>query len=156
VTGLVAVALMLGSIPAAQAEKPQITREVRHAFATEQHFDPIPECGFPGATEYATGNDRLIIIDKGDSFHVTFGETFRILEVSDDPEVAPIERKGTDTLHFNLTKSGTETFTENYHEFFSTNGEQNLFVIRYHRTFVATEDGVRVDREIDIFPFPPC
>jgi hypothetical protein len=124
---LIALAATLGSASTAYAEKPEITREVRHAFSTVQHFDPIPECGFPGATEYATGNDRLIIIDKGDSWHVTFGETFRILEVPDDPALPSWERKGTDTLHFNLTKGGTETFTEAYHESGSSDDGKNVW-----------------------------
>ena len=134
----------------------QVWAAVRHAFSTVQHFDPIPECGFPGATEYATGNDRLILVDKGDSWHVTFGETFRIVEVPDDPALPSWERKGTDTLHFNLTKGGIETFTEAYHESGSNDDGKNIRTIRYDRTFVATEDGVRSDREVIVFPFLEC
>lgn len=155
---LIVALVILTAVPpvrAAAAEGPVITREVRHAFSTVQHFDPIPECGFPGATEYATGNDHLIIVDMGDSVHVTFMETFRVLEVPDDPSFPTIERKGTDTIHFNLTKSGTETFSESYHEFASKEGENNFWKIGYFRTFVSVGDDVRVDREIVRNP-PSC
>jgi len=66
------------------------------------------------------------------------------------------ERKGTDTLHFNLTKGGIETFTEAYHESGSNDDGKNIWTIRYYRTFVATEDGVRSDREVIVFPFLEC
>jgi len=92
---IVSVASLWIASTAQAADGPEITREVRHAFSTVQHFDPIPECGFPGATEYATGNDHLILVDQGDSWHVTFMETFRVLEVPDDPAFPTIERKGT-------------------------------------------------------------
>lgn len=148
--------LSVGIAPAGHTAKPEITREVRHAFSTVQHFDPIPECGFPGATEYATGNDHLVIVDQGDSLHVTFGETFRVLEVPDDPAFPTITRKGTDALHFNLTKGGTETFSESYHEFGRVEGSRNfLFKFDYYRTFVSRGDDVRVDREFVRKDSPP-
>jgi hypothetical protein len=131
VLAVMVVAAAVAMAPAAAADTPTITREIRHPFSTVQHFDPIPECGFPGATEYATGNDHLVIVDQGDSVHVTFGETFRILEVPDDPAFPTIERQGTDALHFNLTKSGTEVFTESFHD-----SSPPDFRIDYYRTFV--------------------
>src|SRR5215216_2364698 len=152
----IVIAASLWVTPAVHADEgPEITREVRHAFSTVQHFDPIPECGFPGATEYATGNDHFIIVDMGDSVHVTFMETFRVLEVPDDPAFPTIERKGTDTLHFNLTKGGTETFSESYHEFASRENANNFWKIGYFRTFVSTGDKIRVDREFARNP-PSC
>ena len=145
------VAAAMAMVPAAYAEPPTITREIRHAFSTVQHFDPIPECGFAGATEYATGNDHLVIVETGDSVHVTFGETFRILEVSDDPALGSFERKGTDALHFNLSKSGTEVFTESFHDFSPPD-----FRVDYYRTFVYANGDVRVDRAFDRLPPPSC
>jgi hypothetical protein len=137
--------------PAAAADTPTITREINHPFSRPpQHFDPIPECGFPGATEYTTGNDHLVIVEEGDSVHVTFGETFRILEVPDDPAFPTIERQGTDALHFNLTKSGTEVFTESFHDFSPPD-----FRVAYYRTFVYANGDVRVDRTFDRIPPPP-
>ena len=152
---IVSVASLWIASTAQAADGPEITREVRHAFSTVQHFDLIPECGFPGATEYATGNDHLIIVDMGDSLHVTFMETFRVLEIPDDPAFPTIERQGTDTLHFNLTKGGTETFSESYHEFASRENANNFWKIGYFRTFVSTGDDVQVDREFARNP-PPC
>jgi hypothetical protein len=151
VLAVMVVAAAMAMVPAAHAEPPTITREIRHAFSTVQHFDPIPECGFAGATEYTTGNDHLVIVDMGDSVHVTFGETFRILEVSDDPALGSFERKGTDALHFNLTKSGTEVFTESFHDFSPPD-----FRVDYYRTFVYANGDVRVDREIIRNPPPSC
>jgi hypothetical protein len=152
----IAMAVNVGIAPAGQAVKPEISREIRHAFSTVHHEDPIPECGFPGATEYATGNDHLVIVDQGDSFHVTFGETYRILVVFDDPTWPNEERKGTDALHFNLTKGGTETFSEAFHDFASLDDSKNFFKFDYYRTFVSTGDDIRVDREFIRKDFPPC
>ena len=142
--------------PPAHAATPEITREIRHAFSLVQHFDPMPECGFPGVTEYATGNDHLVIVDQGDSVHVTFGETFRILVVYDDPAWPTEERQGTDALHFNLTKGDTVTFSESFHDFASRDGSKNFFKVDYFRTFVSTGDEVRVDREFVRNPPPSC
>jgi hypothetical protein len=152
VLAVMVVAAAMAMVPAAYADTPTITREIHHPFSTRvQHFDPIPECGFPGATEYTTGNDHLVIVDQGDSVHVTFGETFRVLEVPDDPAFPTIERQATDALHFNLTKSGTEVFTESFHDF-----SQPDFKIDYYRTFVYANGDVRVDREIIRNPPPSC
>jgi hypothetical protein len=151
VLAVMVVAVAMAMVPAAYAEPPTITREIRHAFSTVQHFDPIPECGFAGATAYATGNDHLVIVETRDSVHVTFGETFRILEVSDDPALGSFEHKGTDALHFNLTKSGTEVFTESFHDFSPPD-----FRVDYYRTFVYANGDVRVDREIIRNPPPSC
>jgi hypothetical protein len=153
----IVIAATLWTAPTAHAATPEITRVIRHAFSTVQHFDPIPECGFPGATEYATGNDHLVIVDQGDSLHVTFGETFHILEVPDDPAFPTIERQGTDALHFNLIKGGTVvTFSESFHDFASQDDANNFRKIDYYRTFVSTGDDVRVDREFVRKDLPPC
>jgi hypothetical protein len=142
------VAAVVAMAPAAAADTPTITREIRHAFSTVQYFPGGPGC--PAATEYATGNDHLVIVEEGDTLHVTFGETFRILVVFDDPALGSFERKGTDALHFNLTKSGTEVFTESFHDFSPPD-----FRVDYYRTFVYANGDVRVDREIIRNPPPP-
>jgi hypothetical protein len=141
------VVALVGIVPAANADTPTITREIRHAFSTVQHFDGGPGC--PAATEYATGNDHLIIVDEGDSFHVTFGETFQILVVFDDPTIPAFERQGTDALHYNLNKSGTEVFTESFHDF-----SPDLKIAAY-RTFVYANGDIQVDREFVRNP-PTC
>jgi hypothetical protein len=110
-----AVVAVIAMAPAAAADTPTITRDIRHAFSTVQHFPGGPGC--PASTEYATGNDHFVLVEDGDTVHATFGETFRILVVFDDPALGSFERKGTDALHFNLTKSGTEVFKESFHDF---------------------------------------
>lgn len=142
------VAAVVAMAPAAAADTPTITREIRHAFSTVQHFPGGPGC--PASTDYAIGNDHLVIVEEGDTLHVTFGETFRILIVFDDPALGTLERKGTDALHFNLTKSGTEVFTESFHDF-----SPPVSRIDYYRTFVYANGDVRVDREIIRNPPPP-
>jgi hypothetical protein len=150
VLAVLVVAAAVAMAPAAAAEPPTITREIRHPFSTVQHFpDAGPGC--PAATEYATGNDHLVIVEEGDSLHVTFGETFRILVVFDDPALGSFERQGTDALHFNLTKSGTEVFTESFHDFSPPD-----FRVAYYRTFVYANGDVRVDRTFDRLPPPSC
>jgi hypothetical protein len=149
VLAVMVVAAAIAMVPAAYAETPTITREIRHAFSLVQHFpDAGPGC--PAATEYATGNDHLVIVETDDSLHVTFGETFRILVVHDDPTIPSYERQGTDALHVNLTKSGTEVFTESFHDFALPD-----FKLAYFRTFVYANGDVRVDREILRNP-PSC
>jgi hypothetical protein len=149
VLAVMVVAAVVAMAPAASAEPPTITREIRHAFSTVQHFpDAGPGC--PAATEYATGNDHLVIVEMGDSLHVTFGETFRILVVFDDPALGSFERQGTDALVFNLTKSGTEVFTESFHDFAPD------FRVAYYRTFVYANGDIRVDRAFDRIPPPSC
>jgi hypothetical protein len=149
VLAVMVVAAAVAMAPAAAADTPTITRELHHPFSTVQHFDP--ECGFPGATEYATGNDHFVLVEEGDRVHVTFGETFRILVVFDDPAFGSFERQGTDALHFNLTKSGTEVFTESFHDFSPPD-----FRVAYYRTFVYANGDVRVDRTFDRLPPPSC
>lgn len=141
------VVALVGIVPAANADTPTITREIRHAFSTVQHFEGGPGC--PAATEYATGNDHLVLVDAGDSFHVTFGETFQILVVFDDPTLPAFERQGTDALHYNLNKSGTEIFTESFHDF-----SPDLKIAAY-RTFVYANGDIQVDREFVRNP-PTC
>jgi hypothetical protein len=153
---VITASLVASATPALAGEQPDITREVQHAFSTVQHFDPDPECGTPGATEYATGNGHLVIVDQGDSVHVTFGETYHILVVYDDPTWPMETRQGTDAGQFNLTKGGTETYSESFHDFASKDGSKNFLKLDYYRTFVSTGDDIRVDREFVRKDSPPC
>jgi hypothetical protein len=105
-------------------------------------------------TEEATGHAHLVIVEDGETLHVTFVETLRVRVVYDDPSCPVIDRKGTDTQHFNLTKGGTQTFSESYHESFNRDGANNFLTFRYYRTFVSTGDDIRVDRCITIGPNP--
>jgi len=61
-------------------------------FSHVQHFDA--GCGFPATTEYSTGTEHLIVQElPNGTFHVTYGETFTVLQVADDPDIAPFERQ---------------------------------------------------------------
>src|SRR4051794_21360483 len=81
--------------PAAAAGQPTVTTTVKDLSEVE-HFDGCG-AGAPGVTEYLTGRDHLQVVDFGDGTgKVTYGSTFRITEVSDDPTVPPRERRGTE------------------------------------------------------------
>jgi len=103
--------------------------------------------------EYYTGNDHIVIVETEDMFHVTFGETYKVLGVPDDPTLPTHDGHGTDAFHFNFTKSGTEVRTESFHDF-RTDEFGTVQRIDYHLTFVFANGELRVDREI-IRNFPP-
>lgn len=68
--------------------------------------------------EIGLGNERLIVVDRGDSLHVTYGETFKILAVPDDPSIPSNTRQGTGALSFNMLKDGKLIiFKESFHDF---------------------------------------
>jgi len=144
-----ALAMAVCVAPSALAADPVITRLSEQHFSTVQHFDGSPECG-PGATEYATGNNHLQIVDLGDSVHVTFGETFQVLTVPDDPAAATILRRGTDAGSFNLSKNGTTTFHESFRDFGTPWGD-----IQFFQTFVYANGQVVVDHVIARDSPPP-
>jgi hypothetical protein len=148
-TAFAAVILMLGPAGLAYAAKPAIERVINNHFTHSQHFDEAPECGPYGwaGTEIATGNERLVIVDRGDSVHVTYGETFKILAVPDDPSIPTNTRQGTDALSFNLIKDGTVViFKESFHDFGPAAWDP-FAKIQYFRTFVYRDGAVLVDRE---------
>ena len=143
----IAVAAGLGGAAVAAASA-SAAATVNH-FSKVQHFDA--GCGLPGATEYATGTEHLNVrdLDNG-TLHVTYGETFKILQVSDDPTVAPRERQGTDAITFHLINNGPTVFHESYRERNTDFGD-----IFFFTTFVAVHGEVRVDRTFARNPPPP-
>ena len=143
----VLVAVSLAAPPSAHAATPVISRSIRNNFSTVQHFAGGPGC--PATTEYATGNEHLVYVETSDGVHVSYGETFRILVVPDDPSLPSAQRQGTDALRFNLTPSGNEIFTESFHDF-----SPDLRISVY-RTFVYANGEVKVDRTITRNP-PSC
>lgn len=145
----VVIVVPLGSAPTVLAAKPEISRTINNHFVTTQHFDADPNCG-PGASEIATGNEHLVIVDQGDSLHITYGETFHILVVPDDPAIPSTTRQGTDALVFNLLKDGTEIFHESFHDFGAyaqSPFEQIQLKIQFFVTFVYRDGEVVVDHE---------
>jgi hypothetical protein len=111
--------LLVATAGVVAAGQPVISRTIDIHFEHTQHFDGNPACGpfMGGVTETATGNSHVVAIDQGDSFSVTFGETFKILAVPDDPSFPTTTRQGTDAAHFRLLKDGTTIFHESFHDF---------------------------------------
>ena len=130
----------VGASPAT-ASQPQVTHEVTH-FEKSQHFDANPDCGAPvGVTEYGTGTEHLVVVEDGDTLHVTYGEQFRIVEVSDDPSISPVVRHGSDALSFQIVNGGAvEIFHESFHDQPTSWGN-----IGFTTTFVAVDGQVKVD-----------
>src|SRR3954467_13026871 len=78
---LCALASLAIAGPASASGQATITTSVDHLFANPEHY---PGCdGGPGVTEYATGTERQHVVELANgTFHVTLGDTLRILEVS--------------------------------------------------------------------------
>jgi hypothetical protein len=134
---------------AAAAGNATVTTTVSH-FSKATHFDPC--LGFAGTTEYATGTEHLHVVELADGTrHVSYGETFWITEVSDDPTIPSRERQGTDALTFHLINNGPEIFHESFHD-------KNTFFgdIFFFTTFVAVDGKVRVDHTFVRNPPSDC
>jgi hypothetical protein len=140
--GLLASAiLMLGMAAPASAGQPVVTRTVTH-FDKSQHFDPVPECGLPGVTEYAVGTEHLVSVEDGDTLHVTYGEEFRVSVVVDGETIPIEERHGSDAISFQMVNNGSVTvFHESFHD------QPNLVLgnVAFYTTFVAIDGVVKVD-----------
>ena len=135
--------------PAAAAGPPTVTTTVNDLSAVE-HFDGCGD-GSPGVTEYLTGREHLQVVEFApDIGKVTYGSTFRITEVSDDPTVPPRERQGTYAGTFHLIDNGTAIVHESFHDLNTTFG--NTFEVI---TFVAVQGVVRVDHDLIRNPPPP-
>src|SRR3954454_20477032 len=81
--------------PAAAAGQATVTTTVEHLFSNPEHLDGCP--GEPGVTEYATGTERLQVVELANgTVNGSLGRTLRITEVSDDPTVPPRQRQLTD------------------------------------------------------------
>jgi hypothetical protein len=139
ITALGGLTPIVAAVPAS-ADPPDVTTEINH-FETSQHFDPSPNCPGSGATEFAEGTSHLHVVEDGDTLHSVFGETFRILEVPDDPTLPVRERQGTHALTFQLVNDGAvEVFHESFHDNNTIFGDIRLYV-----TFVAVNGEVKVD-----------
>jgi hypothetical protein len=133
-----AIASLAIAGPAAAGGKATVSTTVSH-FSKANHFDGC--LGFAGTTEYVTGTEHLQVVELANGTrHVSYGETFWITEVSDDPTVPSRERQGTDALTFHLINNGPEIFHESFHD-------NNTFFgdIFFFTTFVAVDGKVRVD-----------
>jgi hypothetical protein len=157
----IALALVAASVlaPPVAAGRPTITREIDIHFHLEQHFDGDPSCGpffVDGVTEIADGSSHLVIIDDGSSLKVTFGETFKILAVPDDPSIATNTRHGTDAGHFIAQRDGDVIFHESFHDYGPAAWDLDA-QIRFVTTFTTKNGEVHVDHLIENdMPPPGC
>jgi hypothetical protein len=108
-----------------------------------EHYDS-GGCPFPGSTEYVTGVEHRHVTALPDgTLTVVDGLNVKILEVSDDPSVAPRERQSTDEIIAHLINNGPLISHESFHDHNTVFGD--IFVVT---TFVAVNGDVRVDHFI--------
>jgi len=101
-------------------------------------------CPFAGSTEYVTGVGHRHVTELSDgTLNVVDGINVKILEVSDDPSVAPRERQSTDEIITHLINNGPLIYHESFHD--SNTAFGDIFVVT---TFVAVNGDVRVDHFI--------
>ena len=141
--GLIAAAI---AVAPAAAARPQVTRVVNIGFHLEQHFDADPTCGpySVGVTEIADGNSHLVIVDDGTRLAITFGETFRITAIPDDPTIASNTRQGTDSGHFLIKRNGDLVVHESFHDYGVAAWDLDA-KIRLSTTFITHNGEVQVD-----------
>ena len=97
-----------------------------------------------------------MIIDYGSSLKVTFGETFKILAVPDDPSIATNTRHGTDAGHFIAQRDGDVIFHESFHDYGPAAWDLDA-QIRFVTTFTTKNGEVHVDHLIENdMPPPGC
>ena len=149
---LCALASLAIAGPAAAAGQATVTTTVDHLFANPEHFDGCP--GEPGVTEYATGTERLQVVELANgTLNVSLGRTLRITEVSDDPTVPPRERQLTDAQTFHLINNGPGVTISHESSHDMNTGFGDTF---FYTTVVAVDGEVRVDHHFERNPFPGC
>ena len=127
--------------PAAAAGSPAVTTIVR-PISFAEHFDAA--CGLPGSTEYWSGTERYHAVEFADgSVNITWGASFKVHQVSDDPTVAPRDRQGTDANVFHLSDNGPVVFHESFHDRNTDWGD--IFLTT---TFVEVNGEVQVDHTL--------
>jgi hypothetical protein len=136
------VAALAVTSPASADSQATVTTTVRK-FSYSEHYDS-GGCPFPGSTEYVTGIEHRQVVELSDgTLNLVYGDNFKILEVSDDPSVAPRERQGTDEIIQHLINNGPVIYHESFHDSNTVFGD--IFVTT---TFVAVNGDVRVDHFI--------
>ena len=109
-----------------------------------------------GCTEIADGNSHLVIVDDGSTLKVTFGETFKILAIPDDPSIATNTRHGTDSGHFIAQRDGDLIVHESFHDYGPAAWDLDA-KIRFATTFHTKDGEVQVDHVIENdMPPPGC
>lgn len=136
------MALLAVAAPASAVGQATVTTTV-NKISFSEHYDS-GGCPFPGSTEYLTGTEHRHVTELADgTLNFVYGSNFKILEVSDDPSVAPRERQGTDEITLHLINNGPTIYHESFHDSNTVFGD--IFVVT---TFVAVNGDVRVDHFI--------
>ena len=139
------VALMAAlavAAPASADGQATVTTTV-NKISYSEHYDS-GGCPFPGSTEYLTGVEHHHITELADgTLNLVDGSNVKILEVSDDPSVAPRERQSTDEIILHLINNGPKIYHESFHDSNTVFGD--IFLVT---TFVAVNGVVRVDHFI--------
>ena len=136
------VASLAVTSPASAAGKATVTTTV-NKLSFSEHYDS-GGCPFPGSTEYLTGVEHHHITELPDgTLNLVDGSNVKILEVSDDPSVAPRERQSTDEITLHLINNGPKIYHESFHDSNTVFGD--IFLVT---TFVAVNGVVRVDHFI--------
>ena len=113
-----------------------------------EHFEGCG--GGPGVTEYLTGREHVQVVDFGQgTLKLTYGLTFRVTEVSDDPTVPSRERQGSDERTLHLLDDGSVIFHESFHDL--NTGFGDTFAVT---TFVGVGGEVRVEHDFVRNPPP--
>jgi hypothetical protein len=134
--------------PASADAQATVTTTV-HKLAYSEHYDA--GCGIPGSTEYVTGIEHRQVVQLADgTLNLVYGLNVKILEVFDDPSLAPRERQSTDEITQHLINNGPLIYHESFHD--SNTDFGDIFVVT---TFVAVNGDVRVDHFIGR-NLPPC
>ena len=132
------------------AGRPEVTRSINNHFHLEQHFPANYACG-PygwGVTEIAEGNEHFVVVDDGARLTLTYGETFRITAVPDDPSIPTNTRQGSDALTFVLQRDGDVMFHESFHDFGPAAWDSDA-QIRFVTVFTTRDGEVQVDHSIE-------
>jgi hypothetical protein len=136
------VATLAVTSPALAQGRATVTTTV-DKISYSEHYDS-GGCPFPGSTENVTGVGHRHVTELPDgTLNVVDGINVKILEVSDDPSVAPRERQSTDEIITHLINNGPTIYHESFHDSNTVFGD--IFVVT---TFVAVDGVVRVDHFI--------
>ena len=146
---LAALALLLATTAVASAAGPiDQGRDARHKeVKVEVYGDDI--CGDRANTTTYTVTWRVHWVEFADSVHFSYTETGRYVTDFDDPSIMDYESQFTEASHFDMTRGGTVTATEQFHDF------PGSIQIKTHAVFAEVDGTVRVDRySIDVTGCP--
>jgi hypothetical protein len=138
---IAAMLVIIASVPAAAAGPVEHVREsAQHEIKVAYYPDDI--CGPRGGWTTYSLTWHYQVTDLGDSVHVGYVETGAYSANYDDPALEDTTGQFTEAIHFNLTRGGTATYTEQFHDFLGT------IQIWVHITIAEQNGIVRLDRSV--------